>query len=91
MTHQRRRDPKLADVDIFAWHFVKNRLTRKIAYTHRKQWWRQITLKPRTQILRGAGWSPYMHLHRRIMKRAKKAQPLYVIHMQMRQQNINAL
>ena len=91
MADERRRDAKLANINFAARHLVETELARQFRESNREQRRRQVAFQSRVKTLRRTRRAPDMYCDARIVQRRKETQPLNMVHMQMREQDVDAL
>ena len=90
MADQCRRDAKLANINFAARDLVETELARKFRESNREKRRRKVAFQSCLKTLRRTRGAPDMYRHVRIIQRCKKSQPLNVVHMQMREQDVDA-
>ena len=89
--HQACGDLQATDLKTSQGDVVEGQAAREVAQTDGKEGWREIAGEARAQIESRRGGTPDMHFLAWTIQRFKKPKPLYVIHVEMSEQEVNAL
>jgi hypothetical protein len=82
MANERASDEEGTNAECGARHLVTDN-PRQVAKMDRKQGWGQVSRKPTLEPQHTVSRPPNVDFNIRVIKRAKEAQPLYVIHVEM--------
>jgi hypothetical protein len=91
MADEGRRDAELAHLEVRMGNAVELHQTRQVSQVDRKEGGRKVSREARPQVLGGAARTPDVDLHVRIIKRSEEPEPLNVIQVQMRKQDVDAM
>jgi hypothetical protein len=88
VTNQSGSDAEWTYVKWGMWYLMTDNL-RQVTKVHRKQGRRQVSRKPSLKSEHAAGWPPNVNINTRVIERAKEAQALYMIHVEMCKKNVD--
>jgi hypothetical protein len=88
MANERASDSERANAERGARHFMTDN-SRQVTKVHWKQGRRQVSRKAAFEPQHTAGRPPNVDINIRVIERAKEAEPLYVIHVEMSKKNVD--